>query len=162
MFFIKGNTKKAKGFTLIEVIVSLSLMTILMSVLISNFKVHLNNYNFISNYALNSISIKETFMFIEREISKNSIAVMVENNTLFLAKNISNGGINWGMANKIMKYGGTLRYYYPGKTIGDYTSQPLLYNIESFTIEENYKVLYIKIETKDGTICEKTFYKKYE
>lgn len=159
MFFTKESIKKTKGVTLIEVVISLTLITILISLLFSTFRTHLNIYESVSSYSTTSISIKETLEFIETEIDKNSIGVKIEGNTLFLGKSISNSGIQWSRANKISKNGSTLCFYFCDSLSGDYQSQPLQYDVESFTLEENNKVFFIKIQSKDGTICEKAFSK---
>lgn len=160
MFFTKESIRKTKGVTLIEVVVSLALISILIPLLFSTFRTHLNIYESVSSYSTTNISIKETLEFIETEIDRNSIGVKIEGSTLFLGKTISNSGIQWSKANKISKNGSTLSFYFYDISSGGHKAQPLLYDVESFTLEENNKVFFIKIQSKDGTICEKAFFKR--
>jgi competence protein ComGF len=160
MFSTKGNIKKNKGVTLIEVVVSLNLVIILISLLLSTFKISASTYDYIDRYATTSISIKEALMFIEQEVDRNCDGIKIEKDTIFLGKNDYLYRIDWGNANKITKIDSTLYFYFKNSS-GGFTPQPLLYNVDFFSLEENNKVFFIKIKTKDGTTCEKAFVKKY-
>lgn len=164
MYSIRETTKNKRGFTLVEVIVTLSLIALTLSLLVPTLSVHLTTYNDFSDYAKNTIAIKEALAFIDNEISKNGEIISVVRNGLEVQKrNIyfdeNRRKIKYETIFKIIKEGPTL-YMQFREGVNNFVSQPLLYDVEVFNIEENRGAIFIQIMTKDGNSYEKAFDKE--
>lgn len=162
MYFIKGNIKKNQGFTLIEVIISICLITLVVSLLLPTFSVHSNTYNYLSNYVKSDIAIKEALGFIQQEILENSEEIEIKDNEIHIKKGLSASETNHKLYFKTVRkvvFQGSVIYVYFKNQSNDFsfTPQPLLYEVETFNVEENFGVIFIKIKTKDGNTGEKVF-----
>ncbi|WP_017415697.1 prepilin-type N-terminal cleavage/methylation domain-containing protein [Clostridium tunisiense] len=162
MCFIKGTIKKNQGFTLIEVIISLCLITLVGLLLLSTFSVHSNTYNYLSNHIKSDIAIKEALGFIQQDILENSEEVEVKDNEIHIKKGLSASDTNHKLYFKTVRkvvFQGSVIYVYFKNQNNDFsfTPQPLLYDVETFNVEENFDVIFIKIKTKDGNTGEKVF-----
>lgn len=164
MYSIRETIKNKRGFTLVEVIVTLSLITLTLSLLVPILSIHLSTYYDFSNYNMSTIQIKEAVSLIENEISKDGEIISVVRNGLEVQKrNIyfdeNKRKIKYETIFKIIKEGSTL-YMQFKEGVNNFVSQPLLYEVEAFNIEENVGVIFMKIKTKDGISYEKTFDKE--
>jgi len=153
MCFIKGNIKKKKGITLIELIISLSIMIIILPLLISFFNVMSKTYSEVSTYTNSSISINEALMFLTHEIENNCYKIEIKNGALKLYEK------NGFDVNEVKKSGETLQFKYQNGLNG-FTNNSLLYDINSFILTEIGNVIIVKIIGKDGTVGEKCFTKE--
>ncbi|EQB89234.1 prepilin-type N-terminal cleavage/methylation domain-containing protein [Clostridium punense] len=161
MYSIRETIKNKKGFTLVEVTVTLSLIALTLSLLVPILSVHLSTYYDFSNYNKSTIEIKEALSLIENEISKDGEIISVVTNGVEIQKrNIyfdeNKRKIKYETIFKIIKQGSTL-YIQFKEGVNNFVSQPLLYEVEAFNIEENAGVIFMKIKTKDGISYEKTF-----
>lgn len=153
MYFIKENIKKKKGITLIELIISLSIILIILPLLISFFNIMSKTYSEVSTYTNSSISINEALMFLTHEIENNCYKIQVKNDTLKLYEK------NGFDVNEVKKSGETLQFKYQSG-LNEFTSNSLLYDIKSFTLTEIGNIIVVKIIGKDGTVGEKCFSKE--
>jgi len=153
MCFIKGSTNRKKGITLIELIISLSLLVIIISLLISSFNILSKTYTQVSTYAEGTISINEALMFISNKIENNCYKVESDNGVLKLYEK------NSSYVDKVKKSGETLQFIYQS-SYNEFTTNTLLYDIQSFTLTKINNVIFVKIIGKDGTVGEKCFAKE--
>jgi len=151
MFFIKVSTKKKKGLTIIELIISLSLVTVIMFVIVSAFVSFSKIYKNTSQYSKSNVNTKEALFFIEKEIEEYGSRALIKDNTLYIHKNAYT-------KNKVGRNANTLYYYYQEGNKG-YTSQPLLYDVTLFEVKEKENLIYVKLKIKDGKEFERYFVK---
>lgn len=149
MFFIRVGSKKNKGLTLIELLRSLSLIIMLISVIISTFVSFSKIYKDVSQYSKSNVSTKEALFFIEKEIEEYGSKAVIKDNTLYIYKNAY-------LKNKVIKSSNTLYYYYQDGNNG-YRPQPLLYDVTLFEVKEKENLLYVKLKIKDGKEFERCF-----
>lgn len=160
MYSIRETIKNKRGFTLVEVIVTLSLITLTLALLVPTLSVHLATYNDFSDYTKNTIAIKEALAQIDDEISKKGGILSITGSGLEIQKRSKSDSfdnkrkVKIETTSKVVKSGSTLYIHFMGASI---QPQPLLYDVEEFNMEENAGVIFIEIKTKDGSVYEKAF-----
>jgi len=130
MYSIREAIKNKKGFTLVEVAVTLSLIALTLSLLVPILSVHLSTYYDFSNYNKSTIEIKEALFLIENEISKDGEIISVVRNGVEIQKR---------------------NIYF------DENKRKVKYETIFKIIKQNSGVIFTKIKTKDGISYEKAF-----
>lgn len=139
---IKNKTKIKKGFTIIEVIVVLSLISITINIPIIVFLKYMRLHREEINYSRESFYVSEAFTIIENEI-KNAKYIDIKDNMIIL-KRYDNKGYDYIRENKgtsiVISYG----------AINSSNVNNILKNIEYFNLEKYRKVFYVSIKMKRG------------
>ncbi|WP_333860392.1 ComGF family competence protein [Clostridium sp.] len=139
---IKNKTKIKKGFTIIEVIVVLSLISITINIPIIVFSKYMRLHREEINYSRESFYVSEAFTIIENEI-KNAKYIDIKDNMIIL-KRYDNKGYDYIRENKgtsiVISYG----------AINSSNVNNILKNIEYFNLEKYRKVFYVSIKMKRG------------
>lgn len=144
--------RKNRGFTLIELIISLSLIAIISLIEIKNLALNNKIYYMEVNKDLEEFYINETFTFIEYKINKSISVEKISKNGRSIIK------LNSDRKSFIELYGNTLIIAYDTDYPMNYNN--IMYSIKGFNIEEKGNVLYIKIIDKYGEEYERCFGKK--
>ncbi|WP_125152242.1 prepilin-type N-terminal cleavage/methylation domain-containing protein [Clostridium rectalis] len=137
-----------KGFTLVEMIISISLM---LSIYTMGFKVmtqYLHYYKKEQNYAVNEFYANEAFIFIEEQIHRADNVELLNNmgkSELKLCKN--------GMENYIKLKGKKLILTYGNSDTGYHNN--ILVNIKGLNMYKKGNVLYLAIITEMGSEYER-------
>lgn len=136
-----------KGFTLIEVVVSLSLITILLSLLMLIFSYSSKNFKEEIFENRNTYYLNEALNYIEDQINKGKKNIMVRGNKIYLTYENANKKIIERRREKLI-----IRHR------GDPdTTNNILTGIKDFIITENKNIMYVKITMKDGRKKERCF-----
>lgn len=149
MCFIGGNMRKTKGVTLMELIATLSIVSIVISLVITTYGVWMKNYKDDIEYSRGITEINESLMYIDYHVNYNGKGCFEKDDKVIIPSSDGTTEDYIGLV------GNELRVYYKNKTSG-YTYQPLLYGVKEFSIIENGKVLFIKIINEDGVKGEKS------
>ena len=144
--------RKKRGFTLIELIISLSLITTISLIEIKNLALNNKIYYMEVNRNLEEFYINEAFTFIDYKINTST---SVERTSKYGRSMIK---LTSDRKSFIELYGSTLIIAYDTEYPMDYNN--IMYSIKEFNIEEKGNVLYIKIIDKYGEEYERCFGKK--
>ncbi|MEG0306317.1 MAG: prepilin-type N-terminal cleavage/methylation domain-containing protein [Clostridium sp.] len=149
MFFTKGIMRKTNGMTLVEVITTLSIFSIVMSLIITTCSVWMKNYKYDMGYSKGIVEISEALMCIDYHVNYKGTGCYRSGNKLVLTSN------NGGSDDYVELDGNKLMIYYKNDGSG-YQPQPLLYGVKEFSVKENGKVVFVKIVNEDGIVGEKS------
>lgn len=144
--------RKKRGFTLIELIISLSLIATISLIEIKNLALNNKIYYMEVNRNLEEFYINEAFTFIEYKINTSTSVEIISKHGRSMIKLTSD------RKSFIELYGSTLIISYDNEYPMDYNN--IMYSIKGFNIEEKDNVLYIKIIDKYGEEYERCFGKK--
>lgn len=143
-----------KGFTLLELVISLSIVSVLTMIIIKMFFCEVKNYkNFIRQDRSENYS-KEALRFIETQVEDvTNKDIKIEGKKLTIKK--KNGDINIieKKPNSNKKYKIIINYY---KNINStWTPDIIVENIEDFIIYRNKNIIYVTIEIENGVKFER-------
>ncbi|KAJ51495.1 prepilin-type N-terminal cleavage/methylation domain-containing protein [Clostridium tetanomorphum] len=139
-----------KGFTLIEVLMSISIISIVSLILFKNLVVYLTLYNKESNIAMEEFYVNEALIFIEQQINEaNSVQVLGDANNNELKINYED------KSNYIKIKNGKLVIAY-FKSDSGYINNIML-ELEDFLVEKSGNLVFVKIITKHGKEYERCF-----
>lgn len=144
--------RRKKGFTLIELIISLALIGTISLIGIKSLVLNNKLYYLEVNKDLEEFYINEAFIFIEYKISKSTSVEKTSKYGRSMIKLIS------GRQSFIELYGSTLIIAYDTEYPTNYNN--IMYSIKGFDVEEKGNVIYIKIIDKYGDEYERCFCKR--
>ncbi len=143
-----------KGFTLLELIISLSIASILMMIITRMFCYEVKNYkNFIIQDRKENYS-KEALRFIETHVEDvRNEYIEIEGNKLIIKKNYGEVNIIEKKSNSNKKYNMVIDYYnHKESTKG---TNIIVYDIEDFIVYKNKNIIYVTIEIENGVKFER-------
>lgn len=143
-----------KGFTLLALIISLSIASILTMIIIRMFFYEVKNYkNFIRQDRSENYS-EEALRFIETEVEDvRNKDIKIQGNKLIIKKNNRDISIIEKESNSKKKYKITIKYYkYRNST---WTPDTIVENIEDFIVYKNKNIIYVTIEIENGVKFER-------
>lgn len=143
-----------KGFTLLELIISLSIASILIMIITRMFCYEVKNYkNFIIQDRKENYS-KEALRFIETHVEDvRNEYIEIEGNKLIIKKNYGEVNIIEKKFNSNKKYNMVIDYYnHKESTKG---TNIIVYDIKDFIVYKNKNIIYVTIEIENGVKFER-------
>jgi len=139
---IKNKIKIKKGFTIIEMVMVLSLIGIIINLPVTALSKYMKLHREEINYSREDFYVNEAFIIIESEI-KNAKYVDIKDNMIILRR-YDNKGYDYIKKNKgtaiVISYG----------AVNSSSVNNILKNIENFQLERQEKVFYVSIKMKRG------------
>lgn len=140
-----------KGFTLIEILITISIVSVMSLLGIKNLVAYLNLYKKESRHTLEEFYVNQAFIFIEEQFDENQYIELFTNNQNKNEIKITSNDIS----NYIKLKGNKLVIaYYESDSI--YTNN-IMYDVKNFTVEAVNNIMYVKIMTKYGKEYERCF-----
>lgn len=151
MYFIKETIKKHKGISLLETILSLSIVAIIMVLIAVTMSFWVGRYKRHYDNVEKSTSLYEALMYIDYYYDKTENHKIVGNKLYMTTDD--------GDEDYISKWNTQLKVYYEVHNNANvrYIPQPLLKGVKTFTVDKNKNVIRVKIEMEDGKSAEKTY-----
>lgn len=143
-----------KGFTLLELIISLSIASILIMIITRMFCYEVKSYkNFIIQDRKENYS-KEALRFIETHVEDvRNEYIEIEGNKLIIKKNYGEVNIIEKKSNSNKKYNMVIDYYnHKESTKG---TNIIVYDIKDFIVYKNKNIIYVTIEIENGVKFER-------
>ncbi|MEG1256328.1 prepilin-type N-terminal cleavage/methylation domain-containing protein [Clostridium sp.] len=148
--------RKTKGITLVEVIATLSIFSIVISLIITTYSVWMKNYKADMEYSKGIIDINEALMYIDYHVNYNGQGCFERDDKIIIRIRSKGYKDYEDYEDYISLQGNELMIYYENEDKRGYTPRALLYGVKDFSIIENDKVLFIKITNEDGIKGEKS------
>lgn len=147
--YIKEITNLKKGVTLIELIISLFIVSVIVTIEFGSFSNSIKNYKEVILNDREEVYSREALRFIESEIIdvKNKI-IKIENNKLVLKK--YNGDMNIIKVAKKSKDEFKIVIEYDKVTSNINTTDTIVEGIGGFKVKEDKNLIYIEINTIYG------------
>ncbi|MFL0196880.1 competence type IV pilus minor pilin ComGF [Clostridium sp. WILCCON 0269] len=146
---IKSKIESKKGFTIIEILLVISLVFIIVTLQVTVISKYMKLHRKEINYSRECFYINEAFMIIENEI-KNAKCIDIENNMIIL-KRYDNKGYDYIKKNRgsavVVSYG----------AIDSPTVNNVLKGVKEFQVEKHKKVFYVSINMEKGNFYTKCF-----
>jgi prepilin-type N-terminal cleavage/methylation domain-containing protein len=142
MNFIRETMKKSKGVTLLELIVALSISSLIITVVVVSYGLIMKSYKEKVYYSSEITGVYEALMYIDNHVNYSGEGCLFRDGDIIIPKSVG--------ADYVSLDGNELRVFYKNKAGMGHTYQPLLYGVKEFSIVENGKVLFIKIVTNKG------------
>lgn len=155
MNFIKVHiSKKCKGYFLVEIVVAISIFSIIMLAVIHNFMNAVTEFKKGLDAGKEDFYVNEVIRYIEVELFENTKRVEVSANTIIVQKidheNLDNNTIHY-----IQLSGDKLiikRSKY-GNIIG--TPNNIISNVEEFKVDQEKNLIFIALKLKGGNLVER-------
>ncbi|WP_368487845.1 competence type IV pilus minor pilin ComGF [Clostridium sp. BJN0013] len=145
----KNKTKIKKGFTIIEMVIVISLTGILINLPIIAISKYMKLHREEMNYSRENFYVNEAFIIIENEM-KNAKYVDIKDNMIILRR-YDNKGYDYIRQNKgtaiVISYG----------AINSSNVNNILKDIKDFKLERREKIFYISIKMKRGDLYRRCF-----
>ncbi|WP_027624691.1 prepilin-type N-terminal cleavage/methylation domain-containing protein [Clostridium lundense] len=140
-----------KGFSLIEILISISIISIISLAGIRSLIIYLNLYRKESNHIMEEFYVDQAFIFIEQQLDAAESIDIFKNN-----KDVNEIKVNnKDKSNYIKLKNGKLVISY-NKSNSKY-SNTIMYDVKSFLVEGVCNTVYVKIKTKYGREYERCF-----
>jgi prepilin-type N-terminal cleavage/methylation domain-containing protein len=155
---IRLNIAKS-GFTLIEMVFSLSIFSIIMSVFVHLFMSVTIDFNNVIKETRENYYLNETFRYIEVDLSEDAKDIEVLNNRIVVKKidhrNPDSSPIHYieleedRLVIKYSKYGNII------------ATNNILKNVEQFSVSKSGKLIFLRIKLKRGKMVERCLGARY-
>lgn len=146
---IKNKIKLKKGFTIIEIIIVISLIGIVVNLPIIAISKYIKLHRDEISCSRESFYVDEAFFIMENEI-KNAKYIDIKDNMIILRR-YDNKGYDYIKQNKgtaiVISYG----------SVNSSNVNNILKNVEDLKLEKHSKIFYVFIKMKGGDIYKKCF-----
>lgn len=140
-----------KGFSLIEILICISIISIISLAGIKSLIIYLNLYRKESNYIMEEFYVDQAFIFIEQQLDGAESIYIFKNDKYINEIKVNNRE----KTNYIKLKNGKLIISYD-KSNSKY-SNTIMYGVKSFLVENFCNTMYVKITTKHGKEYERCF-----
>lgn len=147
MYFTRETMKKFKGVTLLELLIALSISSLIVTVIITSYGLFIKNYKENVHYSSEITGVYEALMYIDNQVNYTGEGCFLRDEDIIIPTSVGEDYISLDQDE--------LRVFYKNKSTIGHTYQPLMYGVKEFSVIENGKVLFVKIITNKGVSGER-------